>query len=164
MQFFHFIYIIYDLDILSNNKMIVILLFQMKDLKDILLLVCWNFTIIYDIYHSLPHSHPLGFLGGAFGKESTCQCRRQKRWRFDPWIGKIPCRRKWQPTPVCLPWKFREQRSLGAKSLWNHRVRHDWMYIHTHTHTTITTTILHTEHSVGTFNLSVVENYSALFI
>lgn len=61
MQFFHFLYIIYYLDILSINKMIVILLFQMKDLKDILLLVCWNFTIVYDIYHSLPHSHPWAF-------------------------------------------------------------------------------------------------------
>ena len=34
------------------------------------------------------------------GKESTCQCRRH---RFDPWVGKIPWRRKWQPTPVFLP-------------------------------------------------------------
>ena len=31
------------------------------------------------------------------GKESACQCRRR---RFDPWVGKIPWRRKWQPTPV----------------------------------------------------------------
>ena len=36
------------------------------------------------------------------GKESTCQC---KRHRFDPWVGKIPWRRKWQPTPVFLPGK-----------------------------------------------------------
>ena len=28
------------------------------------------------------------------------QCRRP---RFDPWVGKIPWRRKWQPTPVFLP-------------------------------------------------------------
>ena len=33
MQFFHFLYIISYLDILNINKMIVILLFQMKDLK-----------------------------------------------------------------------------------------------------------------------------------
>ena len=31
------------------------------------------------------------------GKESTCWCRR---CRFNPWLGKIPWRRKWQPTPV----------------------------------------------------------------
>ena len=34
------------------------------------------------------------------GKESTCQYKRSKRHRFDPWVGKIPWRRKWQPTPV----------------------------------------------------------------
>ena len=78
-----------------------------------------------------PHSHPLGFPGVAFGKESTCQCRRYKRHRFDPWVGKIPCRRKWQCTPVHLPWKFHGQRSLVAKSLWNHRVRHDRVNTHT---------------------------------
>ena len=33
------------------------------------------------------------------GKESTCQYRRH---RFDPWSGKIPWRRKWQPTPAFL--------------------------------------------------------------
>ena len=36
------------------------------------------------------------------GKESSCQCRR---CRFDPWVGKIPWRRKQQPTPVFLPGK-----------------------------------------------------------
>jgi len=34
----------------------------------------------------------LGFPGGASGKEATCQYRRFKRHRFDPWVGKIPCR------------------------------------------------------------------------
>ena len=34
------------------------------------------------------------------GKESACQYRRR---RFDPWVGKIPWRRKWQPTPVFSP-------------------------------------------------------------
>ena len=44
------------------------------------------------------------------GKESTYQCRRHGRCRFSPWVAKIPCRRKWQPTPV-LPWKSHGQRS-----------------------------------------------------
>ena len=33
------------------------------------------------------------FLDGASGKESACQCRRQKRCVFDPWVGKMPWRR-----------------------------------------------------------------------
>ena len=32
---------------------------------------------------------------GASGKEPTCQCRRCKRHRFDPWVGKILWRKAW---------------------------------------------------------------------
>ena len=35
-----------------------------------------------------------------------------RRLWFYPWIGKIPWRRKWQPTPVFLPGKIPCQRSL----------------------------------------------------
>ena len=31
-----------------------------------------------------------GFAGGASGKEPTCQCRRHKRLRFNPWLGWFP--------------------------------------------------------------------------
>ena len=37
------------------------------------------------------------------GKEPASQCRRFERCGFDPWAGKIPWRRAWQPTPVFLP-------------------------------------------------------------
>ena len=57
------------------------------------------------------------------GKESTCQCRRLI---FDPWVGKIPCWRKWQPTPVFLPEKFQGQRTLVGYSPWGCKsVRHN---------------------------------------
>ena len=36
--------------------------------------------------------------------------------RFDPWVGKSPWRRKWQPTPVFLPGKSHGQRSLKGYS------------------------------------------------
>ena len=38
-----------------------------------------------------------GFPGGVVGKKPTCQCRRLG---FDPWVGSIPWRRKWQPNPL----------------------------------------------------------------
>ena len=65
----------------------------------------------------------LGFLGGASGKEPTCQCRRHKRLGFDPWVGKIPWRRAWQPSPAFLPEESPEKlgRSIGSQ-----RVGHDW--------------------------------------
>ena len=41
-------------------------------------------------------------------------------------VGKIPWRRKWQPTPVFLPGKAHGQRSLVGSSPWGHkRVGHD---------------------------------------
>jgi len=36
------------------------------------------------------------------GKEFACQCKEIRRCRFDPWVGKIPWRRAWHPTPVFL--------------------------------------------------------------
>ena len=56
--------------------------------------------------------------GGTRGKESTCQCRRSKRYGFDPWVRKIPWSRIWYPTPVFLPGKFQGQRSLVVYSPW----------------------------------------------
>ena len=71
-----------------------------------------------------------GLSGNAFAKrphvvtlprwlrQSTCQCRIH---RFDPWVGKIPWRRKWQPTPGFLPRKSCGQRSLVGCSPWGHK-------------------------------------------
>ena len=51
------------------------------------------------------------------GKESSCQCGRH---RFSPWVGKIPWRRKWQPTSEFLPGKSHGQGNLKGYSLWGH--------------------------------------------
>ena len=56
----------------------------------------------------------MGFPGGSV-VESACQHRR---CGFDNWVGKIPWRRKQQPTPRFLPGKSHGQRSLaGYKSM-----------------------------------------------
>ena len=50
---------------------------------------------------------------------SACpQCRRPG---FESWVGKIPWRRKWQPTPVPLSGKSHERRSLVGYSPWGHK-------------------------------------------
>jgi len=46
------------------------------------------------------------------GKEPACHCRG---CGFNPWVGKIPWKRKWQPTPVFLTGKFHGQRSLESQ-------------------------------------------------
>ena len=53
----------------------------------------------------------IDFPGEASGKEPACQCRRRRRRRFNPHLGKIPWRRAWQPTPVFLPGESLGQRS-----------------------------------------------------
>ena len=61
-----------------------------------------------------------GFPDGFNGKESACQCRR---CRFDPCVGKIPWRRKWQPTSVFL---LGNPMSLVGYSPWGLKnVRHN---------------------------------------
>ena len=51
-------------------------------------------------------------------KESACQHRR---YRFDPWVRKIPWGRPWQPTSVFFPGKFHRQRSLRGSSSWSYK-------------------------------------------
>jgi len=57
----------------------------------------------------------MGFPGGSDGKEAGLQCRRSG---FDPWVGKIPWRRAWQPTPVFLPRESHAQWSPVGYSPW----------------------------------------------
>ena len=39
--------------------------------------------------------------------------------QFDPWMGKIPWRKEWLPTPVFFPGEFLEQRRLAGYSPWD---------------------------------------------
>ena len=51
-------------------------------------------------------------------KKISLQCGRL---RFDPWVGKTPWRREWQPTPVFLSGKSHGQRSLVGYSPWGRK-------------------------------------------
>ena len=62
-----------------------------------------NFSV--SATEGLMSSNTIGFPGDSVGKESTCNAG-------EPWVGKIPWRRKWQPTPVFLPGESHGQRSL----------------------------------------------------
>ena len=78
----------------------------------------------------------LGFPGGF--KESTCKAGGIRSCKFDPWVGKIPWRRIWQPTPVsCLenPWT---EEPGGLQSMVWLRAGHDWNDLaHTQPQTTV---------------------------
>ena len=61
-------------------------------------------------------------------KESACnardflQCRRPG---FEPWVRKIPSKRKWQSTLVFLPVTSHEHRFLAGYNPWTTRVKYD---------------------------------------
>ena len=59
-----------------------------------------------------------GFPGGSGSKESACDAGRP---RFNSLVGKIPWRRKCQPTPAFLPGEFHRQRSLAGYSPRDHK-------------------------------------------
>ena len=73
-----------------------------------------------------------GFLVALVIKNPPYQCRRHKRWGFDPWVKKIPWRAEWQPTAVFLSGESHGQRSLVShKSIGSQRVRLDWSDLET---------------------------------
>ena len=85
----------------------------------------------------------MGFPGGTIDEEPTCECRRHKRHRFDPWVGKIP----WRRHSNALQYSCLE--NPVAKGAWQatvHRVPQSWtplkqLSMHTHmcTHTSVHT-------------------------
>ena len=87
--------------------------------------------------------HLMGFLdfpGSSTVKNPPAMQETCRRCRFDPWIGKIPWRRKWQPTPVFLPEKFHglqpdkllwevpwTEEPGGLQCMGLQRAEHDWV-------------------------------------
>ena len=87
--------------------------------------------ILFKVFTSLGHLklpiHHKRLPWWLSGKESACSTR------FRPWVGKIPWRRKWQPTPVFLPGESHGQRSLMGYSPWGHKswtCLRDWAGMH----------------------------------
>ena len=75
-------------------------------LQDVPLLCLYAIYIYIYIIWSFP--------SGTSCKESACQCRRHRRWEFDPCIRKILWRRIWKPTPVFLPGESHERGAWKA--------------------------------------------------
>ena len=100
----------------------------MNFLLELLLLHSISFGMLYFHFHlSQGIFYNLGYLFwasqvGISGKEPACQCRRCKRHAFNAWVRKIPCRRKWQPTPVFLE----KPMNRGACQATVHRITKSW--------------------------------------
>ena len=62
--------------------------------------------------------NPQGFPWWHSTKEPICPWRRPG---LNPWIRKIPRKRKWEPTPVFLPGKSHQQRRMSGCSPWGQK-------------------------------------------
>ena len=72
----------------------------------------------------------LDFPGGSDIKASVFMSLQCRRPGFEPWVGKIPWRRKWQSTPVPLPGKSHGQRSLVGSSPWGRKESDTTEWLH----------------------------------
>ena len=75
--------------------------------------LCIFFYIYIPILYNyiLPFTFATDFVGLP-GNSNGRVCLQCGRPRFDPWVRKMPCRKKWQLTPVFLPRKSHGWRSL----------------------------------------------------
>ena len=88
--------------LLSLSKFLSVLPILVHILASVLLLLSLqNAIFLFNCFHS--------------SKKSICKC---KKCRFDPWVGKIPWKRKQQPTPVFLPGKSHGQKRLVGYGPW----------------------------------------------
>ena len=86
------------------------------------------------------------------GKEPACQCRGWKRCGLDPWVGRIPWKRKQKLILVFMPEKSHGHRSLAGYSPWGCKEldTNECVHVHTHTHTYTHTHIIHKGFPGGT--------------
>ena len=89
------------------------------------MLVVWVFSVFFLNQSSCTFNNftgrlfkETGFPGGASGKEPDCHHSRHKWPGFDPWVRRIPWRRKWQSSPVFLPGESHGLRSLAGYGAW----------------------------------------------
>ena len=91
-----------------------------------LLHIFWDSYCVF-VFSKLSISHTFEFgFPGASGKEPTCQCRRHKRCRFDPWIRKTPLEKGMATHSSILAWRSPwTEEPGGLQSTGLHRVRRD---------------------------------------
>ena len=61
----------------------------------------------------------LVFWGASLVAQMVKNLPAMQETRFDPWVGKIPLRKEWLPTPIFLPGESHEQRRLEGYNPWS---------------------------------------------
>ena len=99
--------------------------------------VHWD-SRVHRVSDAIQPSHPLSSPshfkpGSSLVAQTVKRLPTMRETWFNPWMGKISWRRKWQPTPVLLPGKSHGLRNLvRLQSMGSQRVGHDWATSLTH--------------------------------
>ena len=111
-----------------------------------------GYSVVQQTLMSTCNNMPGGLLSWISSKEFAWQCRRHKRCRFDPWVGKIPWRREWQPTPILLLGE-----SHGRGAWWDtvHRVPKSQTWLSDFTHFTNASWYIYYTHHIFFIHSSV---------
>ena len=113
----------YEEDILIHENGIILNILMIQQVYSINIYIC---TYVYRFHRLLS------------GKESACQRKRHKRFRFNPCVRKIPWRRKWQPIPVLLlgkiPWAEESRELHGVTRSWIWLSSWACTYMHSYIH------------------------------
>ena len=78
-----------------------------------------NYSFLNSSFSNIINQN-LGFPGGSVVKKPHLPMTEMG---VDPWVRKIPRRRKWQPTPVFKPGELHGKRSLEGPSPWGSQSR-----------------------------------------
>ena len=108
-------------------------------------ILIWNFKCLHNFIFFMAYIFYIHFCSrpesGLNQASQVVQWLKNKiksvfQCRLGPWFKKTPCRRKWQPTPVFLPGKYREQCNLAGYSPWGCKesVRTEWLSVQEHIH------------------------------
>ena len=94
--------------------------FNISIVNQSLIHACSYLSVLIMFYYELEEI--MSFPGSSMVKNPLAL---SETW-VECWVGKIPWRRKWQPTPLFLPGQSHGQRSLVGYSPWHQkRVGHD---------------------------------------
>ena len=92
-----------------------------------------------------------GFPGGSVVENPLANEGDARDAGLIPWVGKIPWRRKWHPTPVFLLEKSRGQRRLAGYSPWGHKESHTTEQLSAHALTPLWIEIIEAHQERATF-------------
>ena len=104
--------------ILSEGKLGLFLMGEAMLIKSLIQFSVDGWSCVPSLLFTWGPNYGGDFPGGSDGKSIRLQRGRPK---FNPWDGKMPWRRKGQPTLVFLPGKSHGQRSLAGWSPWGHK-------------------------------------------